>query len=68
MPALNGTGPLGEGSRTGRGMGDCGKITSTIKLGPSGWNQGLNWGRRFFNATWNSLFRLRRGRGNRRKW
>jgi len=68
MPALNGTGPLGEGPRTGRGMGNCGKTTSTVQSSPSGLNQGLTWGRRFLNSTWNSFFRLGRGRGNRRKW
>ena len=33
MPNLDGTGPDGEGPRTGRGAGDCEGVTPTQELG-----------------------------------
>jgi len=32
MPKLNGTGPKGEGSRSGRKLGNCSKITDDEKV------------------------------------
>jgi hypothetical protein len=31
MPRLNGTGPNGEGSKTGRGLGDCNSNQENVK-------------------------------------
>lgn len=33
MPGFDRTGPLGEGPRTGRGLGICGKARATPSLG-----------------------------------
>lgn len=70
MPARDGTGPLGQGSRTGRGMGNCGTTgvntrqtsTSTPMLtSPFHWS-GLVW-----DFTFGRLFgRRRTNRINRR--
>ena len=67
MPARNGTGPLGQGSRTGRGMGNC-KPTATTTNQPAniGANQSFGWGGRMWSATFGRLFR--RNRANRRNW
>ncbi len=43
MPGLNGTGPQGAGSMTGRGMGYCNKSNENIPL--FGRGRGLNSGR-----------------------
>lgn len=45
MPQLDGTGPRGEGPRTGRGMGNCpeGKNDRPVR----GRNRGCGLGRRF---------------------
>lgn len=63
MPARNGTGPQGQGSRTGRGKGNCKPSkASTDQSSNSASNQpvlesGRGWG------TWiNNIFR--RGRAN----
>ena len=42
MPALNGTGPRGQGSRTGRGLGYC----------PPGYGRGYGLGYRRFGRGW----------------
>lgn len=61
MPARDGTGPLGQGPRTGRGMGNCRsvdyQITSSSEpmfIQPSGW------GGRVWRATFGRLFRRKR--------
>ena len=33
MPNLNGTGPMGQGPRTGRGMGNCGGAKNVARGG-----------------------------------
>ena len=30
MPGFDGTGPMGQGSRTGRGMGNCNTVNDTV--------------------------------------
>lgn len=70
MPARDGTGPLGQGSRTGRGMGNCrptgdntGRFSTTNPLT----NQPFHWGGRLWNSTFGRLFgRRRANRINRR--
>jgi hypothetical protein len=64
MPARDGTGPLGQGSRTGRGLGKCkpkqlsaSQISSPDVIYTSGWF-GRMWGNTFGRA-------FRRGRRNR---
>ncbi len=61
MPARDGTGPLGQGSRTGRGMGDCnstrGKVEKPLK---SGLNQPFHWGGRVWDATVGRIIGRRR--------
>lgn len=42
MPYFDGTGPLGEGPRTGRGLGPCGRGLSWKHF----WGRGLGWRRR----------------------
>lgn len=44
MPRLNGTGPMGQGAGTGRGMGPCG---GGMANGRRGGGRGLGW-RRFW--------------------
>ena len=48
MPRLDGTGPRGQGPRTGRGMGNCPGIGGTGRgfgLGRGmGWGMGRGWG------------------------
>mgnify|MGYP001589281555 CR=1 FL=1 len=62
MPARNGTGPMGQGARTGRGMGNCNptkpgvNYTSTT---PPGRTSG--WGGRVLDATLGFLLRRRLG-------
>ncbi|MBN2258007.1 MAG: DUF5320 domain-containing protein [Anaerolineaceae bacterium] len=61
MPGRDGTGPMGRGARTGRGIGNC---TSPV----AGYNQPANvglyqpnsWGGRVWNATFGRLFGRRR--------
>jgi len=61
MPARDGTGPLGQGSRTGRGMGNCistsVESTQTPLLKP---NKPFNWGGRVWDISFGSLFGRRR--------
>ena len=67
MPARDGTGPLGQGSRTGRGMGNCTstKVNAT-QIPIPGTNQPLGWGGRVWDATVGRLFgRRRANRANR---
>jgi hypothetical protein len=68
MPARDGTGPLGQGSRTGRGMGNCTSTTVNVTQIPiPGTKQPLGWAGRMWDATVRRLFGCRRGnRTNRR--
>ncbi len=63
MPGRDGTGPIGQGSRTGRGLGNCapgqtGTNQTQIPIGNRPYRTGGFW-----NATVGRLFG--RGRGNR---
>jgi len=48
MPNLDGTGPKGEGPKTGRGQGRCGKNTNATSSQRR--NRGVNKGRGFGNS------------------
>ena len=68
MPARDGSGPMGQGSRTGRGMGNCNSTktppTQTTKNNES---QPLGLGGRIWDATIGGfLGRRRRGRTGRK--
>lgn len=70
MPARDGTGPMGQGSQTGRGMGNCGSTgadtgkTATTTPTPG---SALRWGGRAWNSRIGRLLGRRRGsRMNRR--
>lgn len=69
MPARDGTGPLGQGSRTGRGMGNCNSTrVSANQPSNSELNQPFHWGGRVWDATLGRLFWRRRvNRGNQKK-
>jgi hypothetical protein len=61
MPARDGTGPLGQGSRTGRGMGNCNSTrVSTNQSSISGNSQPFGWGGRVWDTTFGRLFGRRR--------
>lgn len=61
MSGRDGTGPLGKGSRTGRGAGNCGPGTrSPIEASFSGRINPTSWGRSMWNTTIGKLFRRRR--------
>jgi hypothetical protein len=63
MPGRNGTGPSGQGPRTGRGMGRCIPERTTLTQSPVvDFNRRLNWGGRIWDNTIGRLFRLRRNR------
>jgi len=70
MPTRDGTGPMGQGSRTGRGMGNCettgentGKIPSTTPTPGGAFRRGAG----MWDSTFGRLFRRRRNsRINRR--
>ncbi len=70
MPARDGTGPLGQGSRTGRGMGNC--RTTNLNNGrtstaPTVTNSPFHWGGQIWDFTFGRLFgRRRTNRINRR--
>ena len=68
MPARDGTGPTGQGSRTGRGMGNCNSTkASTSQSSIPQSNAPNNWGGRVWDATFGRIFGRRRGqRSNRR--
>lgn len=68
MPAGDGTGPQGQGPRTGRGMGNCQSNSNSGRqsITPAS-NTGPGLGRRMWENTLGSIFRRKRGqRGNRR--
>ena len=56
MPALNGTGPLGQGPMTGRGLGYCTGYPVSRYIGRRGYGLGYGWfdrgGRGFRNRYW----------------
>jgi hypothetical protein len=68
MPARNGTGPSGQGPKTGRGLGNCTPSSSNTNptLLPLT-NQSYGWGRRIWNGTFGRLFGRRRGQMANRK-
>ena len=68
MPSKDGTGPMGQGSRTGRGMGNCNTSPKKPKSDQDfGVPAPLGSGRGLFGNTFRRLFRIRRGnRLNRR--
>ena len=61
MPARDGTGPLGQGSRTGRGMGICHSnpmmSSQSSKLQTT---QPIRWGGRVWDTTLGRIFKRRR--------
>ncbi len=70
MPARDGTGPMGQGSQTGRGMGNCGttgadtgKVPTTTSISGGA----FRWGGGAWDSTFGRLFGRRRvNRMNRR--
>ena len=68
MPAKDGTGPLGQGSRTGRGMGNCNTTKArTSQSSTPGNNQPFGWGGRLWNITFGHLFGRRHSYRTNRK-
>lgn len=64
MPGRNGTGPLGQGSRTGRGMGNCKPANTAVKRDAvGGIDRPFRLGGRFWDSTFGRF--LGRGRLNR---
>ncbi len=71
MPTRDGTGPMGQGSRTGRGMGNCGTTdadtTNRIPTTTATPGASFRWGGRAWDSTFGRFFGRRRGnRMNRR--
>gem|GEM_PF-887165 len=70
MPARDGTGPMGQGSQTGRGLGNCGPTgadTSKIPTTTPTPGSALRFGGRAWDSKFGRLFGRRRGnRMNRR--
>ncbi|MHC1739856.1 MAG: DUF5320 domain-containing protein [Anaerolineaceae bacterium] len=68
MPARDGTGPLGQGSRIGRGMGNYNSKSININQPTSsGVNQPFYWGGRVWDVTIGRLFgRRHANRANRK--
>ncbi len=68
MPARDGTGPLGKGSRTGRGMGNCqpGPVDST-RASSAKDPQSTRWNGNVWGNMFGRLFGLRRVNRNRRR-
>ena len=68
MPARDGTGPSGQGSRTGRGMGNCTSTKVNVtQISIPGMNQPFGRGGRVWDATFGRLFgRSRAYRTNRK--
>ena len=68
MPTRDGSGPLGQGSRTGRGMGNCISTRASVNQTLiSGTNKRFNWGGLVWNAIVGYLFSRRRGNRLNRK-
>lgn len=51
MPGRDGTGPMGAGPRTGRGLGPCGGVNRGAAGMGRGWGGGRRGWRHVFNAT-----------------
>lgn len=66
MPARDGTGPLGQGARMGRGMGNCTLTTGYKDRGSSTTsitsiaNRSFRWGGRVWDVAFSRLFGRRR--------
>jgi hypothetical protein len=68
MPARDGTGPLGQGSRAGRGMGNCKSTgTSANQSSIPATNQPFGWGGRVWDTTFGRLIGRRRAYRTTRK-
>lgn len=64
MPARDGTGPMGQGSKTGRGMGNCettGADTSKVPNTTPTAGGAFRWGGRAWDSTFGRFFGRRRG-------
>ena len=71
MPARDGTGPLGQGARTGRGMGKCQPIRQRVlSSGTSAWWNPMCWFGGKFRPGAGLGLGIRRGmvRGGRGRW
>lgn len=68
MPARDGTGPMGQGARTGRGMGNC-NPTKTGMNDTSNTQPGRasGWGGQVLDVALGFLMRRRRGQRPNRK-
>ena len=63
MPGRDGTGPMGRGSRTGRGMGYCKPTGIAQNNDPNQSNrQSFNWGGRLIDTALGLITGRRRGR------
>jgi hypothetical protein len=61
MPARDGTGPRGQGPRTGRGLGNCASSSGrNAKAATAMISNRAGWGGRVWDATFGRLFRRRR--------
>lgn len=61
MPARDGKGPLGQGSRTGKGLGNCQSKPKTSSQSNTMQNaQSLHLGARVWETTFGRFFRHRR--------
>lgn len=68
MPARDGTGPAGQGSRTGRALGNCTSTkTDTTRNGLTGIDRPYGQGRSLWDSTFGRFFVRRRGRGANRR-
>jgi hypothetical protein len=68
MPARDGTGPLGQGSRTGRGMGKCNSPEALgNQTGIPVNKKPFHWGGRVWDAMVGRLFGRRRANRTNRK-
>lgn len=71
MPARDGTGPVGQGARTGRGMGNCQPGVQPVQpAGKNIWWNPLNWFSGVFRPGTGLGRGIRRGmgRGGRGRW
>lgn len=67
MPGRDGTGPQGQGSRTGRGLGNCSPGQSNARqVNYTGTRPFYGQRSNFWNATFGRLFLRRRGGRNNR--
>jgi hypothetical protein len=71
MPARDGTGPLGQGARTGRGMGNCQQTRQpALSSGTRAWWNPLRWFGGKYRTGTDLGFGTGRGmgRGGRGRW